>query len=144
MLGSKVSAIGLSPKRLTLKIESRHNQQAPNHGTRAGGHAAHVFWESVMKHIAMKDFVLTLALVVSGSLSMLSGCDRASPQPTVSDDHPLTIEAWRKLDSSMKYELETLNFLRDSNPRLMDEHRWRRFKKAVVVPQRQIDFPADY
>ena len=29
MFGSKVSAIGLTPKRLTLKIESRLNQQAP-------------------------------------------------------------------------------------------------------------------
>jgi len=30
MFGSKVSAIGLSPKRLTLKNESRLNQQPPN------------------------------------------------------------------------------------------------------------------
>lgn len=90
----------------------------------------------------MKNQFLTTALL--GIALTASGCQQSEPQPTVNQDQPLSVPQWRELEAGVKYELETLEVLRQSNPKLTSDRNWEKFKKDVIVPQRQIDFPADY
>ncbi|QEG24299.1 hypothetical protein [Mariniblastus fucicola] len=89
----------------------------------------------------MRYLITVLAIT---TLTIAAGC---SPQPqtaTIDPDEPLTVEVWTELDIGQKYELETLEWLRESNPKLKGERQWTKFMKEVVVPQRRKDIPTDY
>ncbi len=78
-------------------------------------------------------------------LTLMIGCGSGEPEKVVVDaDEPLSIEVWNTMDVDTKYEFETLEHLRSSDPKLKSEAQWNRFMKEVVVPQRRIDIPTDH
>lgn len=85
-----------------------------------------------------------LDAMLLATVLIATGCQRSDPQPSVSKTEPLSVERWRGLEPSVKYEFETLEFLRQCNSKLANERRWNKFVNDVVVPERQVDFPADY
>ena len=81
--------------------------------------------------------ILSLVLV-------LSGCGGAEEVQLLDLSRPLSVETWKGLEVSQKYELETLELLRESDPEIKTEKDWKRFMKEVVVPERQKDIPTEY
>lgn len=85
------------------------------------------------------------AYLVAVATLLLVGCGSGEPKEVVFDQNlPLSVQQWKTLDVGVKYELETLERLRQSDPKLKSERSWARFMKKVVVPQRRTDIPTDY
>ncbi|MEL7499764.1 MAG: hypothetical protein AAFN77_19330 [Planctomycetota bacterium] len=57
---------------------------------------------------------------------------------------PLSLEDWKVMDVSSKYELETFDRLKLAMPKLKNDKVWEKFMRKVVVPARRIDIPTEY
>lgn len=75
----------------------------------------------------------------------LSGCgsQRTAETPAAAEG-PVSVEQWRELPVEEKYQPETLERLRASDPELEDERAWSRMMRDVVVPARMQDLPDDF
>lgn len=74
---------------------------------------------------------LALALGVTGC-----GSTTAPKPPT-----PLSVADWKGMPTDQKYTPETLERLKDGDPKLQTAEGWEAFQKTVVVPARKKDFP---
>lgn len=54
---------------------------------------------------------------------------------------PITVDEWRDLDPSEKYDPATFDRLKLNDPKLQNEQEWERFMKTVVLPERKIEIP---
>jgi hypothetical protein len=54
---------------------------------------------------------------------------------------PLTVETWKVLPASEKYDESSFQRLRESDPKLKPDRAWTKFMKDVVIPERKIDIP---
>ena len=86
---------------------------------------------------------IALLLLLSGLL-MSFGCNSESATDITNKGQPITVEAWQKLDIAKKYQLDTLERLRLTYPKLAQEKDWDRFMREVVVPDRRNDIPTEY
>ena len=48
---------------------------------------------------------------------------------------PLTLAQWQQMDETSKYELETLERLKESVPEYHDNQKWQQFLVEEVVPR---------
>ena len=87
----------------------------------------------------MKKLAILLALTIA------IGCGSGKNEKVVvSNDELLTVDLWSSMKVSKKYEFETLERLREHDPKFKNENHWNRLIKEVVVPQRRKDIPTDY
>ena len=100
-----------------------------------------VFSAAAQKQEIRVDDFSELTFGTSGVLYLTQGSET---KVVVDADEPLSIEVWNTMDVDTKYEFETLEHLRSSDPKLKSEAQWNRFMKEVVVPQRRIDIPTDH
>ena len=85
----------------------------------------------------MKRLFWTGCLILGAGL--FPGCSTSTE--TVWSDDPLSVDAWRELEPSRKYDPATFDRLKKGDPNLETESGWHRFMVEVVVPQRRIDIP---
>lgn len=74
----------------------------------------------------------------------LAGCGGSVPQQTPRDlppRAPLSVEEWKQLPVSEKYDAASFERLRLHDPRLKSERAWDKFMAEVVVPERKKDIP---
>jgi hypothetical protein len=77
-------------------------------------------------------------------IGLMFGCGSpAAPPPPPSAPEPLTVEEWRDLEISEKYDEGTFERLKLTNPKLKSEREWDLFMKKVVIPERKIDMPGN-
>jgi hypothetical protein len=81
------------------------------------------------------------ALVLSGLLAVTStGCGSVTlPEPP--EAGPLTVDDWKDLDPSEKYDPATFDRLKRHDPKLKSEEAWEQFMRKVVIPERKVDMP---
>lgn len=83
---------------------------------------------------------VTLVLFGLMTAAGLVGC--GSSQPTAGDGAPpLTVEQWKALPVETKYEIETLERLKQGDPNLQDQRAWDKFTREVLLPAKKKDFP---
>ncbi len=69
------------------------------------------------------------------SLSIIVGCGGTRlPSP---ETEPLTLEKWTVLPATTKYEVETLERLKEGTPKLQDDREWAKFTRAVLIPAKK-------
>jgi hypothetical protein len=72
-------------------------------------------------------------------MMILAGCgDNKLPS---SEKTLLTLEQWEVLPTNIKYEIDTLERLKEGNPQLMEQREWDKFLKTVLLPGKKKDFP---
>lgn len=69
----------------------------------------------------------------------LAGCGRRITHPP---SEPLTVEAWTALPPETKFEIATLERLKQGTPQLQDDREWDRFARTVLNPARKKELPA--
>ena len=54
---------------------------------------------------------------------------------------PLSISEWERLPPTEKYEVPTLERLKDGEPKLNTDAGWESFRKTTLMTHRRKDFP---
>ena len=76
---------------------------------------------------------------------LLSVLACSEQKPTASEvtnsDSSLTIEQWKSLPPSEKYDGAALKRLRKHDDKLKSERAWQKFMKKVVGPEMRVDMP---
>lgn len=67
--------------------------------------------------------------------------ENTTQQEASSGSSPLTVEAWKELTPSEKYDGMTLERLRLHDAKLKSERAWRKFMHDVVGPEMRKDMP---
>ena len=68
------------------------------------------------------------------------GCASADPAGPAADA-PLTRAEWQTLPPDTKYEIATLERLKDGEPGLREPPAWAKFSRDVLLPAKKKDFP---
>jgi hypothetical protein len=76
--------------------------------------------------------------VLLGSILVI-GCGAKHPPPAPTA--PLTIEEWKELPVDTKYEIGTLERLKEGTPKLQDDREWHQFARTVLVPAKKRELP---
>lgn len=84
----------------------------------------------------MRVLVVPLFLAVAAGLA---GC--GSPPASAPEERPLTLEQWKALPPETKYEIDTLERLKQGNPKLQDQREWEKFTRDVLLPARKKELP---
>lgn len=71
------------------------------------------------------------------------GCGSPKPPPPPAAPQPLTVEEWRDLEISEKYDEGTFERLKLNDPKLKSEEEWNKFMRRVVIPERKADMPGN-
>jgi len=69
----------------------------------------------------------------------LAGC--GSPPPSARAESPLTLEQWKALPAETKYEIDSLERLKQGSPKLQDQREWEKFTRDVLLPARKKELP---
>ena len=69
----------------------------------------------------------------------LAGC--GSNLSATKPPAPLSVADWKSMPTDQKYTPETLERLKEGDPKLQTAEGWEAFQKTVVVPARKKDFP---
>jgi hypothetical protein len=69
-----------------------------------------------------------------GLILLAAGC--GSPPPAA-QEKPLTVEQWKALPTQLKYEIDTLERLKQGTPKLQEPREWDRFTRDVVLPAKK-------
>ena len=77
-----------------------------------------------------------LLLMVCGA----SGCARKSA--AAPKQEPLSVEQWKALQPSQKYDVDTLERVKAGEPRFQDEEAWDQFVRAVMLPAKRREIAA--
>ncbi|TWT32769.1 hypothetical protein [Blastopirellula retiformator] len=71
------------------------------------------------------------------------GCGEATaPAANLGEQGPLTVEKWKQLPVSQKYDESSFESLRLGDTKLQSERNWHKFMMNVVIPERKKDIPA--
>lgn len=65
------------------------------------------------------------------------GCGGPAPTPPA----PLSVADWKAMPPDQKYTPETLERLKEGDPKFQTPEGWEAFQKTVVQPARKKDFP---
>lgn len=79
----------------------------------------------------MRGMGLALLLLLA---VFASGCGRNRKAQAT---EPLTYETWQAYPAEKKYEISTIERLKNDNPKFADDREWNRFMKTVLVPGRK-------
>lgn len=63
------------------------------------------------------------------------GCGQV--EPDTGDYSPLSLEAWKEMPLSSKYEVGTLERLKAGNPELYEPREWKKFLRNVLLPMKK-------
>ncbi|QDT99308.1 hypothetical protein [Gimesia aquarii] len=87
--------------------------------------------------------LLMLFPIMLSVYSCSSGSDIEIGKPTeISEPVPLSLEEWNAItNATEKYDVDTLERLRKSDPALKSEKAWKKFMGEVVGPQMAKDKP---
>lgn len=82
-------------------------------------------------------------LVICSTCAVL-GCGDGTPvpPPPLPPAEPLTVEAWRDLEPTDKYDPSSWERLKLAYPKLNSEKEWDKFMRDVILPERRIDIPS--
>lgn len=70
------------------------------------------------------------------------GCSAEPTIPTLPPaPTPLTVEQWKTLPISEKYDEATFERLKLQDSKLKSDREWEKFMKTVIIPERKIDIP---
>ena len=83
----------------------------------------------------MRYAALMLALALC-----LPGC--GGSRPVAEKPAPLTVAEWKALPAAQKYEVETLERLKDTDPTFAAPGKWEAFVRTTVIPGRKKELPA--
>lgn len=83
--------------------------------------------------------MIRYALVV-GALLFVLGCGSQS-EPDTTDYSPLTVEQWKQMPAEVKYDIGTLERLKEGNPKLYQPREWNRFTREVLLPMKRQELP---
>jgi len=72
---------------------------------------------------------------------ILSGCGDSNSEKTVDTTGPLTVEEWKDLPVSLKYDERSFERLKENDKELQTKKGWDKFMREVVVPERKKDIP---
>ncbi|VTR97395.1 hypothetical protein [Tuwongella immobilis] len=78
-------------------------------------------------------------LFVMGWIGIGLGCHRETPLTAI--EPPLTLESWKTLPISEKYEIDTLERLKLSDPKFQNQRQWDQFTRTVLLPAKRRDLP---
>lgn len=79
-----------------------------------------------------------LGLALAGLLTLLAaGC--GSPAAPAPGSAPLTVEQWKALPPPGKYDVDTLERLKDGDPKLREPQAWAKFSREVLLPAKKKD-----
>ncbi len=67
-----------------------------------------------------------------------AGCGRSRPA-AAAEREPLTVEQWTALPANTKYDIDTLERVKVSDPRFQAEEQWDQFARTVIVPAKSRD-----
>lgn len=70
----------------------------------------------------------------------LTACGETDTEP-VPQTGPLTVETWRTLPVSEKYDESSFQRLKENDPKLKSDRAWDKFMREVVIPERKKDIP---
>lgn len=84
----------------------------------------------------MRVMIAPVILVIA---ACLTGC--GSQPASAPAEGPLTLEQWKALPPEAKYEIDTLERLKQGNPKLQDQREWDRFTRDVLLPAKKKDQP---
>jgi hypothetical protein len=69
--------------------------------------------------------------------SAVVGC--GSPPAPTPEEAPLTVEQWKAMPVSEKYEVETFERLKAGSPKLQSQKEWDKFTREVILPAKKKD-----
>lgn len=72
---------------------------------------------------------------------VLPGCGESNSEETVDTTGPLTVEEWKALPTSLKYDERSFDRLKENDKELQTKQGWDKFMREVVVPERKKDIP---
>ena len=70
----------------------------------------------------------------------LVGCSSKGSM-AVTAQTPLTIDDWKQLPPAQKYEVPTLERLKQGEPKLNDPREWDKFTRTILLPSKQKELP---
>jgi hypothetical protein len=79
-------------------------------------------------------------LLLLGLTLLVVGCGQ-HPCDVAPVDTPLTLEQWKALPPQTKYEIATLERLKQGNPKLQDQREWDKFTRNVLLPSKKKELP---
>lgn len=77
------------------------------------------------------------AVVFIAAALGIAGCGGPAPTPPA----PLSVADWKAMPADHKYTPETLERLKEGDPKLQTPEGWEAFQKTVVQPARKKDLP---
>jgi hypothetical protein len=80
----------------------------------------------------------TLALLLLLAVLAVPGCGRSKTKAAMA---PLSVEMWSSYEPQKKYEIATIERLKNEDPKFTDDAEWDRFMKTVVIPGRKRELP---
>ncbi len=86
-----------------------------------------------MNHLPRIGFLIALLL--------FAGCGKAEPAKAGNATGPLSVEEWKVLPISEKYDEMSFTRLKQNRKELQTRAGWDKFMKEVVVPERKKDIP---
>ena len=79
---------------------------------------------------------LRRSLTLAAGLALV-GCGR--PEQAAPAETPLTVEQWKALPAPSKYEIDTLERLKQGAPQLQEPRGWDKFTRDVLMPAKKKD-----
>jgi hypothetical protein len=81
-------------------------------------------------------------VILSGAVALV-GCSGQKFTPTLNPPPPtpLSLEEWKSLPISEKYDGVTFDRLRMNDPQLKSDAVWNDFMQRVIIPERNQDIP---
>lgn len=85
----------------------------------------------------------SLSILLLSMALGLTGCGGPSFKPTLNPPPPtpLSLDDWKSLPLSEKYDGVTFDRLRMNDPQLRSDAAWDDFMKRVIIPERNRDIP---
>jgi hypothetical protein len=73
-------------------------------------------------------------------MAVLIGCSTQRSRNTQAQT-PLTLDAWKQLPPTQKYEIATLERLKEGEPTLKEPREWDTFTRTVLLPSKRKEQP---
>lgn len=74
-------------------------------------------------------------------LALGNGCGSSAKQQAAAET-PLTLVAWKALPPETKFEIGTLERLKQGEPKLREAPAWNKFTRETLLPAKRREMPA--
>lgn len=83
----------------------------------------------------------TIGLLALVTAIALVGCGEKPVEADAALTAPLSVEQWKGLPVETKYEVSTLERVKDGDPKFQQQREWDKFLRTVVNPARKKEAP---